>query len=196
MKNITFLSSALLLSVFLVAPQAHAAPKGGSPYVGITAGYGTAKDKLTILGKHSTKESTIKGRTKGTPVGVFAGYGYHFQNDFYLAGEADYIRNLGRTYKSTAGGSSFGVSVLPGYFVRPNTLLFSRIGYRHGEDGENGLAFGGGVSQYLTDNLELRLEYVSTRFGTHHREKDKISDVSYRMKESDQNVRLGVSYHF
>ncbi len=188
------LSSTFSLFSFL---PAYAASKGGAPYVGIASGYSWGKDTVdlprTKIGKFKFKE-----HNKGASMGVFAGYGYRFNNDFYLAGEVDYTRNLNKKLLKHNAGSTVGVSVLPGYFVAPKTLLFTRVGYRRDSLSANGMTLGAGIAQKLTDRIQVRLEYVYNRFEnpTTLSKGKKPSIGKGKLYQHDQGVRLGVAYGF
>jgi len=174
-------------------------------YIGAGIGHQTATidKKLSITTpdnsyryyKHDHQPST------GTLGNIFTGYEWNFDR-FYLATELNaslsslkyhgYFTETEDGINNTSEATytlrnSYGLSLLPGYQVSDNVLLYGRIGYVKGNfkyaeyktntgEGErgvtehewlNGIRYGLGINTSLSKNIALRLEYDQTRYGTY-----------------------------
>lgn len=156
---------------------------------------------------------------------LFGGYGWR-HNQFYLAGELN--ANLSslsyqltndeyehKTFSKTTFTmtNSEGVSLLPGYFIADNTLLYARVGYINGRlkiresdptihsstTNRNGIRYGGGVRHNLTPKWTLMMDYSQVNY-------DSITGTVYepfggvtkktKITPNTAQVAFGVIYNF
>ena len=156
---------------------------------------------------------------------IFAGYsGTHER--FYLAGELN--ANLS-TLKYSQGNNeyffgsysrtifrinrSFGASILPGYLVTNNTLLYARLGYTNGHlkvsEGDtsigsfhkdlDGFRYGVGMQHALTPRLAIRMDYSQIDYKSVNRATfDPVGVVTKQTKISPYTaqVAFGLIYQF
>lgn len=157
------------------------------PYVGFSVGsrVNTATDPVHFRG--------IDGI-------LSLGYGAMLNPAFYLAGEIwglgtvnvkDYPSTPRTTTFSTKSNWSYGASVLPGYMITDYVLGYVRLGVQrtrfNGQDEtENGWHAGLGGQTNLTQNWDLRGEYVYSRYQ---------SVRAIGRPQSDQ-FNLGLVYKF
>ncbi len=91
-------------------------------------------------------------------VGVEGRYGYSFIENEVSSTEI---------YKTT---NEFGGSILPGFWVDENVIIFARVGFSQlttertfggilNRNSDTGLHFGAGIEAYISDTLSLRGEY-------------------------------------
>lgn len=186
--------------------------------------------KLTIVDNATKntdyyKEDNLSGR--GFNGDVFAGYSYHY-NRFYLGGELNaslstlkykgfYIDN---TQNQISEGDftldkSYGISILPGYQLTNNALVYGRLGYARGnfkyseyKDNVNGVTerswlngyrYGAGIATSLTDQLGLRLEYNHLSYQRFTNNNfpgfpGKVRTIS--LKPEIDSFELGLVYRF
>ncbi len=110
----------------------------------------------------------------GFGAGIFAGFRLS-QGVFTVATEATYgysfIENEPNALSSFKMTNEFGASVLPGFWIDENIVVFGRIGFSQLTSGstaaaeifnnsDSGLIFGGGFEVYVSDNLSFRANYM------------------------------------
>jgi len=173
----------LLVTGAILASATTVALANGTPYVG--AGLG------------------IKaiGGERYTPFNVFAGYGAIVSPGLYLAGElnADITSaNLSDTdfFKTTYG---LGASVIPGLMLSDNTMLYGRLGlvrakFRTPNSLENGGQLGVGLQTRVTQNLDLRGEYIYTKYSSFSYRVDGVK-INISSPTADQ-FNLALVYKF
>lgn len=117
---------------------------------------------------------------------LFAGYGFNFNCNWYLAGELN--ANLSSLQHTNSNKEfvhlnfsntkfkmqhSYGISALPGYMVLDNTLFYGRLGYANGnlkvsttdsslanrDKNLSGFRWGLGLRQMLGPQFAVRMEY-------------------------------------
>jgi hypothetical protein len=171
MKKLTI--AALFAASFSVSAVQAAGFNGA--YVGFDAGYTTLKSN----GLASTIGSELEG--SNVNFGVQLGYGATISGNFYLGGEVGLRNNAGDFGSKTISGTSTTVSLktsnakmfslLPGFVVSPNTLIYARIA-RMNVDTEatitnpnssstgsgNANIYGLGVDYLMTSNLSVKAE--------------------------------------
>lgn len=123
---------------------------------------------------------------------IFAGYGWTY-NRFYLAGEVNanisslqYKLTNTEYINSTVSKTTFeiknseGVSLLPGYFLSDNTLVYARVGYANGKlkivesdptiksfnKNRNGIRYGLGIKHNLTTQWALMMDYSQINYSS------------------------------
>ena len=118
----------------------------GRYYVGLGLGYDVYRVSRSIVGTKGalTADYNVTAIAPGFLGNFFAGYGYFFNNNFYLGGEVflngssaaeQYNRVLTFDGQSLATrfkfsvGSSFGASILPGFKINRKALFYFRLGY-------------------------------------------------------------------
>jgi len=206
MRNTLILSAfaAAMAGSFLAAAPASADPFDGF-YVGAEAGYSSSSFESRIA-----PDVTLGG--DGFNGGLVAGYGKLFDN-IYLGGELGGYLSNSSISGSVAGASyeasirdQIDVSVMPGYLISPETLVYARLGYAYGRmDGKvdtgagaanakwnsDGWVLGAGVWLALTDTVGLRADYSRTMFG-----KATIPGTGQDVSVTDNSVRVGLTYSF
>jgi len=151
----------------------------GTPYVGVSIGEATNTNNNTVVGTTST---TGTGNSfRGIPFIVNAGYGALLSQNLYLGAEVFgtigtlSLNNSGvNGLKSTYG---YGASILPGIMLSEHTLTYVRLGVvrshftpsntgaaKNTNYNINGGQLGLGMQFGLTQNVDLRGEYVYTAY--------------------------------
>lgn len=137
-----------------------------APYVG--AGLGITVNTSSNV---SANSAGSPANYRGVPFNVFAGYGGIINQNFYLSGEVtgtvgtadlDNNNNLKTSY-------AYGVSVLPGVMLSDNTMAFLRAGvvrtrFSNANETRTGGQIGVGLQTCLTQNVDLRGEYIYTGY--------------------------------
>lgn len=172
------IASALLLAQGASA-QGH--PQDGF-YVGIDGSYDITRFKDYTVESLTDREPTdnkLIYNDEGPATGIFVGvrmsdgqftlaaegrYGYSFIQDDTLAFDS---------YKQT---NEFGGSLLPGYWINDQVVLFGRIGFSQqstirlfdgidNDHSDTGLHFGAGIQLYISDFISVRGEYNRATFN-------------------------------
>lgn len=171
-------------ATFLLASST-AALANGMPYVG--AG----------LGVKST------GGERFMPLNVFAGYGGIASPGLYLGGEL----NADLTSLMLSDSSNFrttyglGLSFIPGMMLSDSTMLYGRAGVvrskfnSHGGNLVNGGQLGLGLQTRLTQNVDLRGEYVYTKYHSFSMNAGNGTTIHIGAPTSDQ-FNLAFVYKF
>jgi outer membrane immunogenic protein len=184
-----FRQASIAVSLLLLATTASA----NGFYLGLGAGPGAADFQenahIVVQPAGMAVVSNARNATHLSGTGMvgslFGGYGVNW-NAYYLAGEvnASYSTYQFKTNNSEeiSGGnsqtkyrlqSSYGISLLPGFYYMPNTLFYTRVGYENGnfktsttdvslanvDKHLNGFRCGLGVKQTVTRNMALRMDY-------------------------------------
>lgn len=149
---------------------------------------------------------------------IFAGYGLTYKR-YYLAGEInanlssleydltnkEFLHlTFSKTYFTIR--SSEGVSLLPGYFISDNTLVYARIGYANGRlkisesdptinsgtTNRNGIRYGVGIKHAFTPRLALRMDYSQIHYSTVQSSAfEAVGGVSKYTKISPDTAQVG-----
>lgn len=187
-------------------------------YFGIDGGYqwGDANYRTVQITGYQYTNPTPQDR--GT-AGLYLGYGYLFNNKAYLGSELEvshdtaevdpWISVTDYTYKESIHSTLEGsVSLLPGYAVSKNILLYTRFGigqnhyfddsYIEGNHSQQTNAWatdyivGAGVRYQITDHVRIKGEYDysdSPRFNLYEVSR-KINSLQPQISE----VNLGIEY--
>ncbi len=151
----------LMLAGTALALTATAAFADGAPYLGAS------------IGEATNTTDSLNRNYRGVPFMVNAGYGALLSQNLYLGGEL--FGTLGTLtlndngLKTTYG---YGISLLPGIMLTDHTLTYLRLGLvrshftpsQTSNRNVNGGQFGLGMQVGLTQNLDLRGEYVYTAY--------------------------------
>lgn len=153
-------------------------------YIGVTPGITTGDIQL----KNSAGNKTHFG-LQGMSAGLFAGYGGMLTTNFYLGGELFANgSNASSSSKTIAVDTetkvkmtySYGLSLMPGVKVAPDTILYLKTGIlrtrfditqtqsasiaTHPNSSTTGEMLGVGLQLALSKNLNIRGEYVYTSY--------------------------------
>lgn len=183
---------------------------------GFYVGGGVAFNQLTAKWGYQTatyfSQDTYGDNEHSADFDVNAGYAMSFGN-FNLAAELGYTSGYGEAemYSSTydfwnyelTSGKTF--SILPGYKLGQDTLVYGRFGIVKAEGEESwdggsdsidfsGKIWGIGVKHALTQNLVAVLEYQATEFDAETYSSG--STYAYTVEPSSNGVKLGVQYTF
>lgn len=176
LKKLVIAGTALALSSSLAFAN-------GIPYVGAS------------IGEATNTTSSLNRNYRGMPFTVNAGYGALLSQNLYLAGEI--FGTLGTlTLDDNGLKSTYGVgaSILPGIMLGEHTLTYARLGVvrsrfspsASSNRNVNGGQLGLGMQVGLTQNVDLRGEYVFTAYQS-------FSGIS--TPRQDQ-VNFGLVYKF
>lgn len=167
-------------------------------YAGLGPGYDmyTVKENFTIYTPSVSQDQNRTLRPLGFLGSIFAGYGYFFTKDFYLAGEAfvnntsaiitDNVTSAGvLTTEQFMVGTSFGLSLLPGLRLSKYSLFYFRGGYIQARvkaknsvsiypivinDSKpawiNGINLGVGLETAINNTVSVRAEYNYANYAT------------------------------
>ncbi len=187
----------LVVASAVLALTTGVALASGAPYVGASIGEATNTTNSTTT--NGTTEQSLNFR--GIPFTVNTGYGALLSQNLYLGGEI--FGTLGTAtlndngIKSTYG---YGVSILPGIMLSEHTLTYVRLGVvrsrftpsnsttgaTYTNRNVNGGQLGIGMQVGLTQNVDLRGEYVYTAYQS-------FSGIS---KPRQDQFNLGLIYKF
>ncbi len=171
----------IVIASLLLAGSSSVAFASAAPYVGAALGVNT----LT---------STSGTNFRGVPVDVFAGYGTTINTNLYLGGEVFLTPMTGTLSKSNNNLRTtygFGASILPGFMFSDHTFGYIRAGVvrtHFSSIGENktGGQLGLGMQTNVTQDIDLRTEYVFTAY----------SNVSSAKSPKSDAFKLGLIYKF
>ena len=225
-KNIHYNSNEFLMGVlYKFGKQAnqvasHMTLKLKGLYIGLQGIINITSDKQTF-----NLPGTIKlyppRAIHGGKVGMSFGYSQFFAQHYYLAEEISMqgIQNS-RLYASGGpkrgtkmfDGLRYGVSILPGYAINHNNLIYTRIGWQRAwfkvsgdlytqppgmgpafSTYRNGLRLGLGYEAGLTSRLGLNCEYNYVIFK---RIRNTSGTTEFIYKPRSHQMMLGLNYHF
>jgi outer membrane immunogenic protein len=214
-----FKKIAMVLTLALASTASYA-----GNFDGLYAGVGAGLERTTLdLDESAMRHSAHDSATKDGYLGsLFAGYSTIIGSSFYLGGEL----NVDGSTTHFSGDSNvrtttarlnrvYGISVLPGFVVSDNTLVYARLGlvkahysirdyadkfgYNANKTGDvNGKRYGVGVSQNISPNLNLRLEYSRINYSSINTS-GKVAGlvtINNRFSPKTDRLELGLSYHF
>jgi outer membrane immunogenic protein len=197
-----------------------------TPYWGIGIGPDTINFKqnahITQLSTFNVTDITHLAGTGffGT---FFAGY-YWLHNTFFLAVEGNGNLSAAEFQSSNSNitnpnisnthyimDNTYGVSILPGYQFSPSTLFYGRVGYANAHFEVNssdvslenvsrrldGLRYGLGVKQAITEHIALRLDYSRINYSNTNLRTYETSSSTNKItsiKPRQQLVEFGIIY--
>jgi outer membrane immunogenic protein len=196
----------LLIAAAILATSSTIAFANG-PYLGASLGVNNTK----FDGKNADGDNTFSLGSRGALLNVFGGYGATVNQNIYLGGELFAgATNANAKVKDSDGTAnlrtkySFGISFIPGYMLTDHTMLYGRVGLVktrfEAKDTSAGTTttdrktltggqVGLGMQTSLTQNVDLRGEYVYTGY----RSAKMLGD---KMTPSTDQFNLGVVYKF
>ncbi|RMX15105.1 porin family protein [Legionella jordanis] len=197
-------------------------------YLGAGAGpEGADFSQKAYVTRPGTFSVVDKNHFAGTGIfgSLFAGYGKAF-NSIYLAAEANanlssvkYQLTNDEYLHSTFSKTTFrikhseGISLLPGYLISPNTLLYGRVGYVNGQvkvresdptirnfnKNRNGIRYGLGIRHSFYPNWSLMMEYSQIDYKSiEGRVLEPFGGVTKTTKITPYTAQVGFGliYHF
>ena len=210
-----------ILTFSLIAVSLAAANMSyASPYIGFGLGYTSAKITSHEVNTGTSINTKATSSLDGFNSLLFAGYNRRFKSldDFNLGGEVNFTgydvssswHNIGSTGNiKNELIYSYGIDILPGFYIADNVNLFVIGGYQNGyfkfkQNGANttynkkktlgAYDFGLGTNITLANNFALRLMYKYTRFGG---TKIRVGDTFTATKKPQSNqFVIGIIYNF
>lgn len=186
-------------------------------YAGLQGIMNITSDNMTY-GVPGTSKFIVPRSIHGGKVGVSYGYSQLFAQRFYLAEELsmqgiinDRLYSTGTVRSKMFDGLRYGLSMLPGYAINHNNLIYTRVGWQRAwfkKSGyldinrgmgpnfntyRNGLRLGLGYEAGLTSRLGLNCEYDYTTFKS-IRTTSGTSEFTY--KPRSHQIMLGLNYRF
>lgn len=166
----------LLVASAILAASSSIALANGAPYLGGSIGV----QANTSNNSNAAYQGGSNARV--VPVTLSAGYGAVIAQNFYLAGEifgtpgSFNINDNG--LKSTYG---YGISFIPGLMLSEHTMAYARAGlvrtrFSH-LDNKTGAQLGLGMQTSVTQNWDLRTEYVFSAYRKIHNVSTLRSDA-------------------
>lgn len=188
-----------------------------APYVGFLFGYSDTKIKSKIS---STTPARGNASMDGWNGGLLVGYRHKFDFDqFNLAAEANFMsysndigwHDVGAYALKSSQDYSFGIDLLPGFYIAKNVNLYGIVGYTNGSfrfrnNGSNvsansfnkrrnlnGADIGAGMNVTLANNFALNVNYKYYAYSS-----TTIKQGSIQDKESPttNQFNVGVIYYF
>ena len=183
-------------------------------YAGLQGGFGSLIS-YNAGNRNPPQTLQVQRAGPGADGGIFAGYAVT-AGALFLGAEADAeVSNAdwnikrdptGRIY-SVAKDYTLGASLLAGYIVNGNTLIYGRLGIadtrfdnKYSDEGgintvtpsvtRNGLRYGGGVEMPVGEDTFIRFDYTWTRYGSHN--VDYVTGIDY-FRNSENLFRIGVA---
>lgn len=156
---------------------------------------------------------------------IFAGYGWNY-NRYYLAGEINanissvkYKRTNTEVFHNHLDTTTFnitnseGVSILPGFFLSEDTMLYGRAGYangrikiregdatiKHSTHNRNGVRYGLGLRHDFAEQLTLMLDYSQITYQSiksHVVIPEASAFKNTKISPTSAQFALGIIYNF
>ena len=147
------------------------------------AGFANLGGQVNALGI----DNILRAGQKDALANITAGYSHAFNNQFNIAANIFYVFGSGNAgsyndlYKAEIN-NIWGASIEPGYYLTDSTLAYVKLGYARADSKDlsqgvpgysdiiyktsNGLLFGLGVKQLISDNFYLGIEAYQVDFST------------------------------
>lgn len=179
------LSSIAAVALFSMAginaAQAETPFAGG--YAGIQGGYDIFKDQWGA------------GKWKGVEGGLFLGYNSQVAERVILGVEANLnVTDAKNSTINVKTKNDYGISARAGFLASENIMLYARGGYQRALVGTTGSShhfdgwvLGAGIEAGVAENITVRAEYSYT---------DYKSSASFGANPNQQNMNVGIAYHF
>lgn len=207
--------TAMAITAALASVTGHAQAFEGF-YAGASLIKAEADFDITVTGTNGQQEQADLDADSVTAAGLFAGYGQRF-GQWYLAGELEWRDSMGEASTTLFNGeleaetdSALGLSVIPGYLVTEELLVYTRLAYLEGDTDftvtnlNNGMSatrsdsgsytgWGLGTRYQFTEQLSVRAEYRAFDGDS----LDYVIDVPFEAEPKDISAfELGVMYQF
>ena len=199
----------------------HTALKLQGLYAGLQGIMNATSDKFTY-GVPGTSKTSWPYTIHGGKLGISLGYSQLFLQHLYLAEEFSmqgiinsrqnaFPANTPPITAKVSDGLRYGLSVLPGYAINHNNVIYTRLGWQRAwfkgsgdlntargagpkfSTYRNGLRLGIGYNAGLTSRLGLNCEYDFTTFNS-IRTTSGTSEFTY--KPRSHQMLLGLNYRF
>lgn len=182
----------------------------GTPYVGVGLGVNDSQTKIS-----DSNSSVSKFGARSALLNVFAGYGALVSQNIYLGGEVFFNGTSGQAkvtedngdYSKLTTKNSYGISFIPGVMVTDHTMAYLRAGVVRGQfraqaldetlgyaaqtNNLTGGQVGLGMQTSLSQNVDLRGEYVYTGYHSY-----TIKGTSTKVSPSTDQFNLALLYKF
>ncbi|MFN5269974.1 MAG: outer membrane protein [Hyphomonadaceae bacterium] len=211
MKNAIALGT--LIALALSAAPAYAEGTFTGFYAGAEVGAARSDTKTTVTPATGAAATRTSKKTQAD-LGVFAGYGYQFDNGFYLGAEASANRPTAQNKAVTLGGVSvrerpqydLAFKGVAGLGISDSTLVYASAGVAQVKSKyllpnnitrnatSSGRVLGVGVAQAFGDNMIGRVEYENTTFDRKSYVTAGAPTVAY--KPASNRVSVGLAYKF
>lgn len=200
-------------------------------YVGAQVGYDMYRisHDFTVEGDDVELDGDPTLSVDGWVGGLFLGFGKYWDN-FYLGAEIFGNASGAKSDWDTSVEdddegvdvdidvkvkSQYGISLLPGYKINNNSLLYLRVGYNWAkvdfdadasdDDGDDlfgsddnetvhGWGYGVGIETLLMDNLSVRAEYTYTKYNDPDNDDEDDGHVDFDHL-SDNQFMMSLIYH-
>ena len=203
-KTVTAWRKTLLIALVLCG-TANAAPL--TPYFGVKLALDTGSWHLRNPQDNS---NTYHFGANGQALGIFAGLNQALTTQTYLAGELFFVDSSVKTANKVVGlGTTaklratyrYGASLLPGYYLTSNTMLFDRLGVVQTEfvitqrpgGQQHHVVTGGqagvGLALSLNQNLTLRGEYTYSSYAS-------FSGLRHTITPRSNEISVGFLYQW
>lgn len=165
-------------------------------YVGAMLGYGAYKVENVVSNPLFSGISTSPNTAASNwSAGATLGYGRMINRLFYLGGEIFIVANnfeqafnvstpINDYNNRTLNGPTYGIGILPGIKLTPETLTYIRLGYNRVtvktkeevvgapinniSRGQSGFVYGIGMETLISTNYSLRGEFDHMNFGSYN----------------------------
>ncbi|OGT30650.1 MAG: hypothetical protein A3E87_06725 [Gammaproteobacteria bacterium RIFCSPHIGHO2_12_FULL_35_23] len=208
----------LLISGITCGAMTLSAVSEAAPYVGFNIGYTSTKVTSHAVGNNinTSDNSSLDGFNGG----LLAGYRYKFNFDqFNLAAQANVTGYNASSSAHNSGSAtlkeslyySYGLDLLPGFYIADNVDLYGIVGYQNGTfkfkrsasdntsynktDSLGGYDLGMGTDITLDNNFALSINYKYINYGS---DKIKVSGSNFYDKKEPRSNQflLGILYYF
>ena len=202
-----------LLALGLSAAPAYAEGTFTGFYAGAEVAAARSDTKTTVTPVTGAAATRTNKKTQAD-IGLFGGFGYQFDNGFYLGTEASVNRPTGQNKAVTLAGVSgrerpqYGLAIkgVAGIGITDSTLLYASAGIAQNrakyqlpnnvtrKATSSGRVLGIGVAQAFGDNLIGRVEYENTTYDRKSFATAGAPTVTY--KPASNRISVGLAYKF
>ncbi|WP_085338143.1 outer membrane protein [Aquidulcibacter paucihalophilus] len=202
-----------LLALGLSAAPAYAEGTFTGFYAGAEVAAARSDTKTTVTPVTGAAATRTNKKTQAD-IGLFGGFGYQFDNGFYLGTEASVNRPTGQNKAVTLAGVSvrerpqyeLAIKGVAGIGITDSTLLYASAGIAQNrakyqlpnnvtrKATSSGRVLGIGVAQAFGDNLIGRVEYENTTYDRKSFATAGAPTVTY--KPASNRISVGLAYKF
>lgn len=202
-----------LLALSLSAAPAYAEGTFTGFYAGAEVAAARSDTKTTVTPATGAAATRTNKKTQAD-VGLFGGFGYQFDNGFYLGTEASVNRPTGQNKAVTLAGVSvrerpqyeLALKGVAGIGITESTLVYASAGIAQNrakyqlpnnvtrKATSSGRVLGIGVAQAFGDNLIGRVEYENTTYDRKSFVTAGAPTVAY--KPASNRISVGLAYKF
>lgn len=202
-----------LLALALSAAPAYAEGTFSGFYAGAEVAAARSDTKTTVTPATGAAASRTSKKTQAD-VGLFGGYGYQFDNGFYLGAEASANRPTAQNKVITLSGVpvrerpqyELALKGVAGIGISDSTLVYASAGVSQSKAKyllpnnvtrkatSSGRVIGVGVAQAFGDNVIGRVEYENTTYDRKSFATAGAPTVTY--KPASNRLSVGLAYKF